>query len=450
MGNLVYDREYDRVLSIERILAEEISENIAEEDTVTLLERLEMVSKEPFIMSISVIDSHGVVRFSTDSSLVGSINPHQDSENIREAGELFYSSYPVQENDQSISHVQIGYSLHNARRELRNAFLWGLFLDIIIIGLTLLVAWTISGLLITPLTRIRKVASDIAAGDFSVRLASQSNDEIGKLNIAINDMAISLADLTAHMQQKIDSATRELSDKNKRLEELDRLKSDFVTMVSHELRTPLTSIIGFAKTLIRLDLPADQRNEFLNIIVREGHHLAFLVEEYLNVSKIESGQFQLNKTWFDLTTVLAESGDPYAGEEQVTISHSFSSEPVNIFADRERIKRVIQNLIDNAIKYAGPCPEINITLKQLDDSVKIIVSDNGPGISEQDQLHIFDKFYRGISTARSQVKGAGLGLSIVRVIVEAHNGSIAYVPGDTGATFEIILPIQDTSAGRGE
>lgn len=449
MDRVVYNREMDRVTSMGKIMVDEISDDITDRDTVDLKKLLSVVVREPSIVVISVLDYDSIVRFSTSPGLVGRKKPFPDSPDIRKSDSVFYKSFALPKVPRFAALLQIGYSVQNAKRDMRNSFYWAFLLDTGMLAITLTFAWILSSVLTSPLYRLREAANHIAKGDFSVRVPVRSKDEIGQLAHSVNDMANCLEDLTQNMQHRIDSATRELTMANIRLQELNKIKSDFVAMVSHEFRSPLTTIVGYAQTLLRLKLPETDRKEFLGIIEQEGNRLARLVEEYLDISRMESGDVRLYITPFQLDHLIQETVSqlPPNQKHMVTVS---AKKPIKVSADRERIKRVLKNLIDNAIKYGGPKPEITVELLESLAGPVVSISDNGPGIPEDVKASIFDPFYRGPTAVDSKIAGSGLGLAIAKTIVEAHMGEIwcDSWPGK-GSRFSFVLPRsnEDLSSG---
>jgi signal transduction histidine kinase len=215
-----------------------------------------------------------------------------------------------------------------------------------------------------------------------------------------------------------------LENSNTKLRELDALKSDFVSMVSHELRTPLTSIIGFAKTIRSLPLSGEQQKKYLDIIESEGKRLSSLVEEYLDISKIESGSFSLLRKPVNFGHLIRSVAESFSASGHKGIIVDLPPSIPEIMADEGRILMVLYNLIDNAVKYAGETGDIIITAYVKEDGVAASVRDFGPGIAPGDAERIFEKFYRGKTPATLRNRGSGLGLAIAKGIIEAHNGRI--------------------------
>lgn len=211
------------------------------------------------------------------------------------------------------------------------------------------------------------------------------------------------------------------------LDELNRMKSEFVSNISHELRTPLASIVGFSET-INSDphLPGDLRMEFNSIILNEGKRLAKLINDVLDLSRIEAGVVALNKTQFDiveLTKLVAEEHIKLASLKKIVFTMEILTEQIIIEADKERIGQALQAIMNNAIKFTEPGGRITVIISNLYREVEIIISDTGIGIPERDMPFIFEKFYKG-SRQQNEVIGTGIGLVFVKQIVDLHKGLI--------------------------
>jgi signal transduction histidine kinase len=254
----------------------------------------------------------------------------------------------------------------------------------------------------------------------------------------------------------LEAASEELRTANDRLQELDRLKDDFVSTVSHELRTPLTSIRAFSEILREdPDLDPVQREKFLAIIVKETERLTRLINDVLDLSKIESGRAEWNVSEVDVKTAIE---DALAGmtqtlrerNVQVDVQSADGAAPVQV--DRDRLIQVLVNLLSNAVKFCrSDAGRIEVRLAEAEGFVRVDVRDNGPGIRPQDQAIIFEKFRQAGDTLTDKPQGTGLGLPISRHIVE-HFGGRLWVdsrPGQ-GACFSFLLPIGASGTERGD
>jgi signal transduction histidine kinase len=253
--------------------------------------------------------------------------------------------------------------------------------------------------------------------------------------------------------RELEAATAELRQANARLQELDRMKDDFMSTVTHELRTPLTSIRAFSEILLddpRIQL--SERKRFLSIVVKETARLTRLINQMLDMAKIESGHAEWRTTLLDLNEVIAEAGEATSqlfSEGQVALTIHRASPPPVVLADRDRLIQVLINLLSNAVKF---CPagsgRVEVQPVAASGQVRVDVRDNGPGIAQADLETIFEKFRQGGDTLTAKPRGTGLGLPISRRIVE-HFGGRLWVesqPGQ-GATFSFVLPLEAPAAG---
>lgn len=228
---------------------------------------------------------------------------------------------------------------------------------------------------------------------------------------------------------------------------VDSVRRDFVANVSHELRTPLASIRAMAETIAlrgRKDPGAAER--FAQKIISEADRLVNLAEDLLDLAKIEAGQRPVRSEWFFLREVaeqvlgqLGHLADAKAIENELEIPADLKA-----YADKDAVRQILANLLDNAIKYTRPGGLVRITAQQSGEAVAVSVFDTGIGISEEEQTRIFERFYR-VDKARSrELGGTGLGLSIVKHLVEAHGGQVLVesLPGK-GSTFTFLLPLPD-------
>lgn len=212
------------------------------------------------------------------------------------------------------------------------------------------------------------------------------------------------------------------------IEELDRLKSEFVSNISHELRTPLASIIGFSETIVSdPDLPEEMKSEFNKVILNEGKRLAKLINDVLDISKIEGGKIILNKISFDVVEILKEVVDrnnESALRKKITLKFEHPNNPILIEADKEKIAQSFEALINNAIKFTNGDGRVKVIVNNQFKEVEIIISDTGIGIPEKDLPYIFQKFYR-VSRPGTEIPGTGIGLVFVKQMIDLHKGMIS-------------------------
>ena len=270
--------------------------------------------------------------------------------------------------------------------------------------------------IVNPVGRIGETARRIAQGDLSVRLSKANDDEIGDLCDTINYMAEEL------------SAT-------------EQMKNEFISSVSHELRTPLTAIKGWGETLTSGEVDQEMLQKGMHVILSETERLSSMVEELLDFSRIQNGRFTMN---FGKVDIVAELSDAVlmfserARRDSRTLEYTEPEGFAVMQADRNRLRQVFVNIIDNALKYSDSGDTVTVTANLLPGSFVVSVADTGIGISPEDLPKVKTKFYKANSTRR----GSGIGLAVADEIVRMHGGSldIASKLGE-GTTVTITLPL---------
>jgi len=250
-------------------------------------------------------------------------------------------------------------------------------------------------------------------------------------------LVVHSADLRAQQQQTLE-----------RLSELDRMKSDFVAITSHELRTPLTAIRGFVKTMMRNAdrLTPAEMHDFLQIVDRQSHRLARLVEDLLMASKIEAGQLAISPEPVAPVTfignLMASFGD---GADRIQLRVA-SDMPELMVLDPYRAEQIMRNLLHNAMKFSPDGSPITLAVRFGPAEVELAVTDRGVGIPEDEQAHVFERFHRASDSLTRETEGAGLGLYITKRLVEAMGGTIALQSRvGVGSTFTVRLPVSETT-----
>ena len=271
--------------------------------------------------------------------------------------------------------------------------------------------------IINPVGQIGETARRIAQGDLQARLTKANDDEIGELCDTINYMAEELA------------AT-------------EQLKNDFISSVSHELRTPLTAIKGWGETLQNSrDIDPETMRKGMHVILTETERLSTMVEELLDFSRMQSGRLSMVTQKMDILAELSDAVLMFtqrAIKDGITLNYDEPDDFVVVEGDRNRLRQVFINIIDNALKYSDKGDSVTITARRRDQNFIVSVADTGIGISPEDLPKVKTKFYKANSTRR----GSGIGLAVADEIVRLHGGSlnIASVVGK-GTTVTITLPI---------
>ncbi len=235
------------------------------------------------------------------------------------------------------------------------------------------------------------------------------------------------------INQELNKKNIALDNANNRLKEMDMTKSEFVSMASHELRTPLTGIIGLTQTLLSKDIEIteEEKEHYLKIIEGEGKRLSNLLNELLDITRIETGVIEMHHENVNVNNLVAETLQILPLPSSININVLATKENIEVWADKDRLKQVITNLIDNAIRYSNAEGTISIRLNEQDHHIAIGIQDTGPGIAKDELPKIFTKFYRARSARVSKTKGSGLGLTIAKSIIELHGGRI-WVESEVG------------------
>jgi len=303
------------------------------------------------------------------------------------------------------------------------------------------------------------LAGAIGSASARVMMSSTVDEEPLALDevLHIIDEASQALAYSRQLEQKsaqLQAATDELRRANQRLQELDRMKDDFISMVTHELRTPLTSIRAFSEILsTHADLDAEQRHKFLNVIIKESDRLTRLINQVLDLAKLDSGRAEWRAEAVDLREVIEDAATTLAQvyrDRGVTLELELPATHAPVVADRDRLMQVMLNLLSNAAKYCDrPDGRVHVALRIMPDRLQIDVRDNGIGISAADQELLFEKFRQVGDTVGRRRSGSGLGLAICRQIVD-HFGGQLWVDSKPGAgsTFSFTLPRGSGQAAR--
>ncbi|KPV55933.1 PhoR protein [Paenibacillus sp. A3] len=223
-------------------------------------------------------------------------------------------------------------------------------------------------------------------------------------------------------------------------EKVDEMKNEFISIVSHELRTPLASVLGFIEILLNRQLTPEKQQRYLQTVYKEATRLSTLINDFLDLQRMESGKQIYHFAPVELGGLLQEVVEQWRGKQSHDISLHLPQQEVWVRGDADRLKQVAHNLLSNAIKYSPQAERVDLTLRQDGQDVQFLVQDYGLGIPEEAKDKLFSKFYRVDNSDRRQIGGTGLGLSIVREIVEGHEGTVAFESEmGAGTTFTVTL-----------
>lgn len=332
---------------------------------------------------------------------------------IAETGEPVLSiSYPMRANEQIVGAVKYAASLSEMNRVITRISYVIISVGLFVVAAAILISLVLSRTIIGPVKQLTSTALKMAEGQYQVRAHKKYNDELGTLAETFNVMA-------------------------GEIERNERLKNEFIASISHELRTPLTSIKGWAVTLrSEATLPA-LREEGLQIIEQETDRLSELVEELLDFSKLEAGKTVLRLEQVDVNKLLqyiASGLMPRANRLGVELSVEQSEQASTIKADPNRLKQVLLNIADNALKFAPHGGRVVFSAFHHPDGVSIQVRDNGIGIPAEELPNVTKKFYKG----HSKASGSGIGLAVSSQLVQLHGGELTVHSTEGKGTVVVI------------
>jgi two-component system, OmpR family, phosphate regulon sensor histidine kinase PhoR len=277
---------------------------------------------------------------------------------------------------------------------------------LLVSAVTLLVARRLSH----PIKEMAEISGKIRSGDLTQRIPVRSSDEFGRLAQTLNSM--------------LDKLEEDIS----KLKKLERVRSEFLGNVSHELRTPIFAVQGMLETLLSGAL--EERETARNFVERalaNTQRLNALLGDLIEISRIESGDMKMSFRYFNLAEFLGNVTaelKPQAAERNITLRCQAPDETLQVLGDKDRLKQVMVNLIENAIKYNRPGGEVTVSSGRSGDRIKISVKDTGVGIPDEHLSRIFERFYRVDKERSREAGGTGLGLAIVKHIVEAHGAKV--------------------------
>lgn len=326
--------------------------------------------------------------------------------------------HPVIQGYKTVSYIMLHYKYSGITLQgdtvLRSFF--------VIVGIMLFVALVIFGILsisiIRPVNKITRAVKEYASGNLGHIVEVGSTDEIGLLAAALNDMS-------------------------SELEKTEEYQKRLIANVSHDFRSPLTSIKGYIEAILDGTIPGELQEKYLNIILMESKRLSGLTEELLELNKVDSNKIHLDIQPFNINTVIRDtvaSFEQRCVQRNITVELLFEHEDSFVLADKPKIQQVLYNLVDNAIKFSSNDSEIIIETTSKKDKLLISVKDHGCGIAADELKNIWERFYKSDTSRGRDKYSSGLGLSIVKEIIQLHNENINVVSTqDAGTTFIFTL-----------
>ncbi len=336
------------------------------------------------------------------------------------AGETISVAVPILTGGQAVGAVSIHAPFLALRQTIQAVIriIWisaALALALAVV-LTYWNSWRIAG----PLIRLAGLAREVARGNFGVRLPETSADEVGRLAASFNHMAAEL-------------------------ERQEAMRGDFLASVAHELRSPLTSIRGFSRAILDGTAGPEQQAHYLEIIRSEADRLARLTGDLLDLAQFDAGQMHLARAAMDLNELarrVMASLTPQVEAARLDLELATDIFPIMVLADRDRVEQILANLLNNAVRYSPPGGRIDIRIRRDDRVARVDVSDKGVGIPPEDLFRIWERFYRVDKSRSRALGGTGLGLALVKELVEAHGGTVGVESAlGKGTTFWFTLPL---------
>ncbi len=313
--------------------------------------------------------------------------------------------------------------------------------------------------IVKPLQHLQQVSEQVEQGNYEARAHIETNDEFEQLADAYNRMLRHLVDAQNQLRDansNLDAKVDQLARANMQLYEMNRMKSDFLASVSHELRTPLNSIIGFSDVLEGINSLDAKQKKYAHNIAKSGRVLLEMINDILDLAKMEAGRMQVRPTDFALNQVVRAQCDlvrSLTDEKNIDLEVIAPDDPLEVWQDQAKIQQILTNLLSNAIKFTPEGGRITVRLdshgdQRHDRRVFVLVEDTGVGIADEDREIIFEKFrqataIRGPDNLTREYSGTGLGLSIVKELCKLIQGEISFTSQlGTGSTFRVSFPVK--------
>lgn len=340
------------------------------------------------------------------------------TENDRYNGELHYIiGAPIEVEIESYNNpvfIMAFSNLDHTYREFIIIILLTLFITLVI---ATFIIWIISKKITAPLLKLNETALEYAKGNFTEKVHYHSNDEIGKLSSTFNYMA-------------------------GELNQLEERRKEFLSNVSHDLRTPLTSLKGFLIAFQDGTIPDDKKDYYYHLMEQETERMIKMVNNTLTLSHLEENHMPLNRTGYSLTEQVQEiisKAEPIYQKKNLKMKFNDNNDNNIVYADREKMEQVIINLLQNAVNFSNMNEQIIINVCSSGDKVYFTITDTGSGIKEEDISRIWERFYKA-DVARTDRSGTGIGLAIVKLIVDLHGFEISVTSNkESGTTFKITM-----------
>ena len=388
------------------------------------------------------------------SPLGGSGIDATGSAGVSPAGGVSSPATAIQPDDvMAIAKVTISVGETQEKLNTNSAILWTY--AFVTVFLAMLTSYAIVRyVIVKPLRHLRDVSDAVTRGNIALRAEIHTGDEFEELSTAFNRMLRTLITIQDELRQanvNLDGKVDELAQVNMRLYEMNMLKSDFLATMSHELRTPLNSILGFSEVLAGIQSLDDKQQRYVQNIQKSGKTLLEMINDILDLAKMESGRMEIRITDFRIQQIIAAQADmarPLAEKKNIDLETSVAPDLPPMRQDQARVQQILNNLLSNAIKFTPEGGRVSIAAgRDEKDCLVMRVSDTGVGIAEEDQQVIFEKFRQGRVGVPSgdamarEYSGSGLGLSIVKELCKLLGGEISVASElGKGSTFTVHVP----------
>jgi signal transduction histidine kinase len=464
VGNLWSDTVRARQIAIEEVqaqvalLAEQAAVAVSFGDERASAEVVESFRYSRSARAACLYDVRGVLvkRYQLEGAAPCPDQPPADGEHFR--ADRLYLTMPVTFRDERFGTLHVRSDLTFLHQRLRDEILLVLGLLAIALVVALALSARLQSIIANPISALAATAGEISSrGDYSLRAARTTEDELGDLVDRFNEMVERVQLRESELSQANTDLRREIADRRRaeeeraallvREREANRLKDEFLATLSHELRTPLNAILGWTKLLRTRAVPPEEIDRALEKVERNAQVQTRLVEDLLEVSRITSGKLRLEIRDVDLTALVGTSIEtirPTAEARGVTIAREFDATSMPTAGDPDRLQQVVWNLLSNAVKFTPAGGQVTVRLGRRGGEDELVVTDTGIGIAPEFLPHVFDSFRQADASATRSHGGLGLGLSIVRQLVEMHGGRVsAESPGpQRGASFTVHLPVR--------
>ena len=331
-------------------------------------------------------------------------------------------SQPIKHNGEVVGGVLVSIpmpEISKAKGDVFKHFFWSVCIVAVAVGV---LVYFLARKIAKPISKLNDAAKSIAKGNFKKRVEIDDIEEIGELGETFNEMAESI-------------------------EQFENTRNSFVANISHDLRTPMTTITGFVQGILDGTIPEEKHEWYLSIVLDESKRLSRIVSDLLDISKLEQGSFDLELRDFDINELVRLTVIKFEKkitDKDIMLSVEFDKDSVLVNADKDAISRVLTNLLDNAIKFTNEKGFIDIRVGTKNGKSYVSIQNSGLGIVEEDLKHIFDRFYKTDKSRSLDKNGAGLGLYIVKSIIQAHGERVwAESVQDEFARFSFTMQLSE-------